>query len=188
MSATGRSDVRRADDFYSTPDWCTRAILPHFEPFDSVLDPCAGDGAILKVVTPRKIVHGFELNSKRVVECDRDLIICWNIDSLDPELKWCCKLITQLSYDLIITNPPYSLAQQFIEKAIDSNAHQIAMLLRLNYLGSQKRASFWKKHPCDIYVLPKRPSFTGTGTDATEYAWFVWTRDVFSREWYILDV
>jgi hypothetical protein len=23
-------------------------------------------------------------------------------------------------------------------------------------------------------VLPKRPSFTGGGTDATEYAWMVW--------------
>ena len=45
MSATNRSNVRVASDFYATPAWCTRAILPHL-PVTSVLDPCAGDGAI----------------------------------------------------------------------------------------------------------------------------------------------
>jgi len=25
-----------------------------------------------------------------------------------------------------------------------------------------------------LHVISKRPSFTGGGTDATEYAWFIW--------------
>lgn len=52
MSATGRSNVRRADDYYSTPEWCTVAIceelLPEIEELNMgqgfALDPCAGDG------------------------------------------------------------------------------------------------------------------------------------------------
>ena len=27
-----------------------------------------------------------------------------------------------------------------------------------------------------LYTLHKRPSFTGRGTDATSYSWFVWER------------
>jgi len=27
-----------------------------------------------------------------------------------------------------------------------------------------------------MFVLSKRPSFTGKGTDATDYAWFVWDK------------
>lgn len=52
MTATGRSDVRHPDDFYRTPAWLTRAVLPHLDlPAHShVLDPACGDGAILDVV------------------------------------------------------------------------------------------------------------------------------------------
>ena len=45
----------------------------------------------------------------------------------------------------------------------------------MNFLGSQKRAAFMRAFPPDVYGLPRRPSFTGGGTDATEYAWLVWT-------------
>ena len=49
------------------------------------------------------------------------------------------------------------------------------MLLRINYLGSISRHQWWKENtPTALHVLSKRPSFTGTGTDATDYAWYVW--------------
>ena len=48
------------------------------------------------------------------------------------------------------------------------------MLLRLNYLGSEKRAAFFQEVPPDVYVLPNRPSFVRGGNDSCEYAWFAW--------------
>ena len=30
--------------------------------------------------------------------------------------------------------------------------------------------------PTALHVLSKRPSFTGKGTDATDYAWYVWDK------------
>ena len=78
--------------------------------------------------------------------------------------------------DLIVTNPPFSLALEFLEKSL-REAEVVVYLLRLNFLGSQKRKPFWEKNPpSHIFVLSKRPSFTGKGTDATEYAWFVWDK------------
>jgi len=78
--------------------------------------------------------------------------------------------------DLIITNPPFSLEQEFITKSC-KQAETVIMLLRLNYLGSITRHEWWKEYsPTSLYVLSKRPSFTGKGTDATDYAWFVWDK------------
>lgn len=51
------------------------------------------------------------------------------------------------------------------------------MLLRLNFLGSQRRAAWLRAWTPDVYVLPRRPSFTGRGTDSCEYAWCVWHED-----------
>jgi hypothetical protein len=49
------------------------------------------------------------------------------------------------------------------------------MLLRLAFLESKRRFNFWQQYPVNkLYILSQRPSFTGKGTDATAYAWFVW--------------
>ena len=80
-------------------------------------------------------------------------------------------------YDTIITNPPYSIAQEIIEHCFEiAPDAEVIMLLRLAFLESKKRKAFWDKHPVtQLYVLSERPSFTGKGTDATAYAWFVWS-------------
>jgi methylase of polypeptide subunit release factors len=80
------------------------------------------------------------------------------------------------TFDLVIGNPPYNKAQDFAEHALSfvKEDGTIAMLLRLNFLGSQKREAFLREHFPNVYVLSHRPSFTNGGTDATEYAWFTW--------------
>jgi len=186
VSATGRSlaaetgYVRHADDFYETPAWCTRAILPHLRRTDVVLDPCAGTGAILRAVrtsVPGVICKAIELDPVRSYHAG---IQC--ADALSPETLW--------PPATIVTNPPYALAMEFVLRALleTQGKRDAAFLLRLNWLASQKRAEFHKKHPSDIFVLPRRPSFTPDNrTDATEYAWLVWGPGRGNR-WQILDV
>jgi hypothetical protein len=78
-------------------------------------------------------------------------------------------------------NPPYSHAEAFIRKhmtLLDAGGHCV-QLLRLAFLeGQRRRRGLWKEFPAKtIYVLGKRPSFTGDGrTDATAYAIFLWER------------
>lgn len=84
-----------------------------------------------------------------------------------------------MEYSTIITNPPYSLAQQFVEKSFElaGKDTDIIMLLRLAFLESKKRRDFWQRHPVSgLYVLSERPSFTGSRTDSAAYAWFVWNK------------
>jgi len=56
----------------------------------------------------------------------------------------------------------------------------VVMLQRLNWLGTQKRKTFWDNAPLKhIYIHHKRPSFTPdkpNKTDSIEYAHFVFQK------------
>ena len=167
MSATGRSDVRRKDDHYVTPAWCVQAIWPKLGAFDSCLDPCAGEGRILMALqdlAASPVYRGIELDEERATLCaSQNGIGCVVGDAFTVRGRECADpwmTPTQHNpYDLIIMNPPYSLALEFIKAALASRPREIAVLLRVNFLASKARAQFWREHPCDVYVLPKRPSF-----------------------------
>ena len=78
-------------------------------------------------------------------------------------------------FDVALGNPPFNLALEVIQHAMTMSSI-VCMLLRINFLASQKRAAWMRENTPSIYVLPRRPSFTGGKTDATEYAWFLWDR------------
>lgn len=77
---------------------------------------------------------------------------------------------------VIITNPPFSIAKEFIVKCrTDYPNAKVIMLLRLAFLESKRRKEFWDEHPVNhLYVLSERPRFINNKSDATAYAWFVW--------------
>lgn len=78
---------------------------------------------------------------------------------------------------LIITNPPFSRASEFIEKSLSQSGEgAVALLLRLSILGSVKRLPLFRQYgpPSFLYVITPRPSFDGVRTDHEEYGWFVW--------------
>ena len=84
-------------------------------------------------------------------------------------------------YDLVIGNPPYRYAEEFIRQSWDLLNIQgyIVFLLRLPFLASKKRAYglYSTMKPVACYVLATRPSFTGDGrSDDNEYALFVWQK------------
>lgn len=85
------------------------------------------------------------------------------------------------AFDLAITNPPFSLALDFIEKSMTvvKPGGFVVMLLRLNFFGSEDRNSFFLSGnmPQRGYVHSKRLGFTPDGkTDSIEYAHFIWQK------------
>jgi len=107
-------------------------------------------------------------------------------DYLDPD-----SFIGNSVYDVAITNPPFYLAEPILRRAMQHSRH-VLLLLRLNFLGSERRHEFLRTHmPDDIYVLPNRPSFRGDNkTDSIEYAWFHWVAPFEARysRTYLLDL
>jgi hypothetical protein len=57
-------------------------------------------------------------------------------------------------------------------------ADQVVYVLRLAFLESQKRQSFFRRVGVpDVFVLPERPSWRDDGgTDSCAYAWMRWRR------------
>lgn len=171
MSSTNRGSKRDPSDFYETPAWCVEALLPHLRPFASVLDPAAGRGAILDAVRaarPDVETAGIELDAERAEVCGtKHRTICG--DAL--RCPWPVG-------DLVLANPPFSYAIEFANVgavgALCGMHGESAMLCRLGLLAGQRRRDFWRSHPADVWVLSKRPSFTGKGTDSADYCWAVW--------------
>lgn len=80
-------------------------------------------------------------------------------------------------------------AERFVRKAIEVVGKKgiVAMLLRENYLVPKTRRSLREAFGLpNIHALEKRPSFNGSGTDATDYAWFVWGPKR-SGKWSVLE-
>ncbi len=167
MSAAGRGAVRREYDAYYTPAWCVDRLLDTgVLPSGNWLEPAAGNGAIIKAVSKRLPSIVWSANEIRPDE-RKSLIGVANI-SIGDFLESTDKT----HYDVIITNPPYSQAKEFIEKSLLMADH-VVMLLRINFLAGKCRYTLFKNNMPDIYVLPDRPSFTdNNNTDASSYAWF----------------
>lgn len=162
---------RPKDDFYHTPEIATEKLL-EVEEFRSVIwEPACGSGGIGKVLQAEgHRVHATDLyprgyGSKRPQDF---------LKTLPPPLV-----------NSIVTNPPYSLAFEFVEHATDAMRKRdgkVAMLLRLAWLEGKKRKALFKKtHLSRVYVfssrLPRmhRPNWTGKKSSSMiAFAWFVW--------------
>lgn len=172
MSSTNRGRQRNRADDYPTPAWCVRRILEEAHlPGGNWLEPCAGEGAIIKAVNRQRQDVAWTAVEIRQ-EAARDLINLHAVDSV------CANFLTLAPpphpYQVTITNPPFSLAMQFVQ-ACQAVSHHVVMLLRLNFLASESRAGFMRDTRPNVYVLPNRPSFVRGGqTDSIEYAWFHW--------------
>jgi hypothetical protein len=173
MSSTARGGQRNESDFYPTPAWCVHRLLERLKlPGGYWLEPAAGDGAIIRAVNEKRNDikwHAFEIRE----ECKR---------YLDP-------LATTLIADYLaldsgtgttrmnvsISNYPFSLAMEFIEKSLANGIPYVISLLRLNFLGTAERNGFFHEKMPDVYVIPDRVSFTADGkADSIEYCWMVW--------------
>lgn len=128
------SESRQEDDFYATPTVATEELC-RLERFNhDILEPCCGAGHISRVL----IEHGYSVASRDLV--DRGFGDEHGIDFLTDERKW--------NGD-IVTNPPYSLALQFVEHALDivDEGCKVAMFLKLTFAeGKSRRSLFEKKH------------------------------------------
>lgn len=187
MSSTNRGYDRHASDYYKTP---VSAIEEFFVKWDEIvdmgevkdiflpttkcLDPSAGGD-------PESRTMPYPSTIKRIYP------LVGNIHTMDIREDSSASVIADYlttpceGYDVIITNPPFYAAQEFIEKALDEVNYggYVIMLLRLNFFGSKKRFSLWQRHmPICTFVHHKRLSFTDGGTDSVEYMHAVWKQDV----------
>lgn len=139
---------RRKLDFYPTPANCTVALLNFLHDkkieFYSVVEPASGDGAISKVLEDYfYIVHSSDLRTENIYGSA-------GIDFLNSPI---------IPADALITNPPFNIAKEFIEKSV-LHYDVVVMLLKAQYWHAKDRLSLFNKYR-PSYVLPLcwRPDF-----------------------------
>lgn len=179
-------DDRQEHDYYATDPRAVEMLL-ELEEFDkNILEPACGEGHISSVL----MTHGHDVRSFDLIERGFGE---GGVDFLQFNETCDCD---------IITNPPYSLAQEFVEHALDivTEGHKVAMFLKLTFLEGKKRKVMFEKYPPKrIYVSSSRIPCAKNGdfferdkdgnimmekdgvtpryvSSAICYAWYVWEK------------
>lgn len=183
MSSTNRSNSRdfHISDYYITPINEIINFLNEFnkhedillKPNISILDCCAGGDLNHPMSYPEALKQtGINPANISTIDIREDSLAEIKADYL----KYSCKN----KHDVIITNPPFGISRQIIEKALEDVKDNgfVIMLLRLNYFGGRLRKDLWDKQmPKYCFVHHKRMSFTDDGkTDSIEYCHMVWQK------------
>jgi hypothetical protein len=163
----GNSDKRKESDFYETPYSLTEELLKADDDWDFsrlIKDPCCGNGAIVKV-----------LNKYFDTVLSSDLS-----DGTDFLADNTC--VTYL-----ITNPPYSIANECVIHAKEVVTCKFAMLLPLTYLqGSYRYNNIWMDEVFPLrkaWVLNRYPMLGDPlrddgkfRTGMQSYIWAIWDK------------
>ena len=164
---------RAADDFYVEPESATTALLNAEWFIGTIWDPAAGSGNVVKAcrATGRRAFG----SDKVVRQGLPDLAIGDFLDLDGANLPWG-------PVDCIISNPPFKLAEPFIEKALSIARFKVAFLLRTAFLEGQGRHErIFSKTPLKrVWQFRGRLSMPPGGAaieargGAVAFAWFVW--------------
>lgn len=178
LAASNHTDSDREDeDFYATPPFVVKELLKQLEIegvkiHRTVLDPCCGMGHILDSLPEGYKKLGVDL-------IDRKWPGTVQKDFLSNKEHY--------SETDIITNPPYSIALDFMKKSLEAvdDGAIVAAFLKIQFLEGKKRYPFLVENP-PLYVMPyaqrvncgKNGIFQdeGRGNSMAMFAWFVWQK------------
>ena len=196
MSSTNRGYDRHTSDYYVTPKQPVLDFLSQFLLIEKIdrpdrldwLDPCCGgdienEATYLSVITEEfapKAICGIDIRKDSKADVIMDYLSC------EKE--------NMSNHDVIISNPPFYLAEEFIRKSLElvNDGGYVVMLLRLNFFGSAKRKILFEEFmPKYCFVHHKRINFIPDSMkkqmrekglkpqsgDSIEYAHFVWQKE-----------
>lgn len=166
-----RAEPSDSLDFFPTPLWATRALCDFLRGRGCVLEnqsawePACGQGHMSRALSEYfESVHSTDAHDYGAGQI-RDFLFPGD----EPTFDW------------IITNPPFRLAEQFAHTMIDRARWGCAILVRTAFLEGVGRYSslFSKRKPSDILQFTERvPMHKGRvvekGSTATAYCWIVW--------------
>jgi hypothetical protein len=161
---------RKPADFYPTPFDVTESLMPIIKSLGvkRIWEPCCGDMDMSRVLE----YHGLEVTSTDIRDTGQGI---GGFDFLndDPAEKW--GWIPDP--DMIVMNPPFSLAAEFILKAL-SYTPRVACLMKIDYWNALGRLPLWQANMPKLFLpLTWRPAFLQKergNSPLMNCAWCVW--------------
>jgi hypothetical protein len=153
--------VRKERDCYETPEWVTEALIPHIpKRVKRIWEPACGSGKMMRALQ----AGGFKVDGTDIV--------------LGTDFLGYTRAPAFLLCDAIITNPPYELATEFIDHALELASGVVAMLLRTDFDHARSRRHLFGE--CSAFskklVLTRRIKWfeDSRGQPSFNHAWFIW--------------
>lgn len=164
---------RSENDFYATDPNAVKIFLNRIKKDNLVLhnkifEPACGMGHISNVL----ISNGFNVTSSDLIDRGygkvQDFLKVNEIDECD-----------------IVTNPPYNLAIEFLEKSMEllKPGYFCVMFLKIQFLEGKKRRKFFDKYPPKyVYINSERQlcahggDFEKYNNKAVCYCWYIWKK------------
>lgn len=167
-----RSEPHDSLDDFPTPPWATRALCEWLSaqslisPTETCREPAANRGHMVRPLSEFfATVEAADQHDYGFGFPVRDYLF----GPPPPVVGW------------TITNPPFRLAEQFIQRAIASSESGVAMLVRAAFLEGIGRYDrlFSQTPPSDILQFTERVvihkgRLAPGGSTATAYCWLVW--------------
>ncbi len=176
------SRERVSEDYYATPPEATRVLLDSFGLNDCLTfyEPACGEGHISKVIEkhyPNRDIYSSDLIYRGYGYGNMDFL------KFTEANNWLFRGKNKV--DCIITNPPFKLAQEFIEKALKLSNKYVIMFAKIQLLeGVARKKLFDKFPPKYIYVFTDRVNPLRNGSPVDEngkkwastmcFSWFIW--------------
>jgi len=170
-----RKEPKDSLDLFPTPPWATRALCEALLIADidlkhkSCWEPACGNGDMVKALREYfVVVHASDVHAHVKSVKTHDFLMPG--EPLFENIDW------------VISNPPFRLAEQFVERALDIALDGVAMLVRLSFLeGVGRYQRLFSKHPPMIFQFTERVTMVkgrleGSGGSATAYCWLVWRK------------
>lgn len=162
-------------DFFATPPWAARAGLEQarvlWPQARDIIEPAAGMGHIAEPARETFNVLAYDVHDHGKGYGVRD----WLDDAAWPDQP-CC--------DVIATNPPFTLAEEFVRRGLRRATMGVALLLRLSVLEGCERHALLAgpdAHLTQVAIFSERVPMTlgswdPAASSATAYAWFYWSK------------
>lgn len=170
LFSRSKTEVREQDDFYATPPEVTQLFLNNFKEvhrINNIWEPACGNGDMSKVLEDNL----FSVRSSDLIDRGYGDIV----DFLKESAPF---------NGSIMTNPPYKLGKEFLQKALDliPNDQYVIFLLRIQFLESKTRRKLLESHLHSIYVhserigCAKQGDFSKPIVRGMTYCWFVFRK------------
>lgn len=138
---------------FQTPPIALNPLIPYLKTDWRIWECAMGKGNLVN-----------ELREKKFIINGTDILFGQDFLTWEPD-----------NFDCIITNPPFSLKQEFLERCY-SFKKPFALLLPLTTFETEKRQKLFTKYGLEVIFLPKRINFeTPSGQGSGSWfatAWF----------------
>lgn len=169
--------LRKPSDAYPTPPEGTQSIVNLFplmgiKPGAVIGEPCCGRGDLALVLE----ANGYKVKASDIRDTGYgDPFV--DFLTIDPRTD-----DEPYDVDAIVTNPPFTLADDFINHAVNVlECPIVILLLKTNFFNSRRGLRIYNRAPhSGIYPLTFRLAFLEEERGSSplmDCSWFVWQRD-----------